>query len=223
MAGVREDRAAPGDPLLAAFIAALDHDLRTPLQNLRMAVTLLSSESAGVPERLLAPLVRTVDRLEALMLAQMAALRDLVREPVLAPARVDALVGAALSLVRSERAPAVAPRIDEVAAVRVDEALLADALAIVLEHALARTSGGGEAVELRARAEGNAILVAVSDDGPALDADARACLFEPVGRNTRALALAVARRIVARAGGRLDVHDDREHALTLTFELPRAP
>jgi two-component system sensor histidine kinase MtrB len=81
---------------------------------------------------------------------------------------------------------------------------------------------GGAPPRLALRPAGLGFTIEVADDGPGLSPEARAHLFEPFARGDGAkgsgLGLAVAREIVARHGGRLDVSGPP--GCRVTIELP---
>ncbi len=80
----------------------------------------------------------------------------------------------------------------------------------------------GAPPRLALRRDGAGFVIEVADEGPGLSAEARAHLFEAFARGDGAkgsgLGLAVAREIVVRHGGRLDVSGPP--GCRVTIELP---
>jgi signal transduction histidine kinase len=81
---------------------------------------------------------------------------------------------------------------------------VAQVLATLIENALMH---GGGAVALRTRVTGNQVVVEVTDEGPGVDPELGARVFERTvsGRNSTGLGLAVARDLAEADGGRLEL------------------
>jgi signal transduction histidine kinase len=81
---------------------------------------------------------------------------------------------------------------------------VAQVLATLVENALMH---GGGAVALRTRVTGNQVVVEVTDEGPGVDPELGARVFERTvsGRNSTGLGLAVARDLAEADGGRLEL------------------
>jgi signal transduction histidine kinase len=94
----------------------------------------------------------------------------------------------------------------------------------LLDNAL-RHNPAGTRVTVDARADGDAVLVSVSDDGPGIPADIAAALFEQTGRRRRAptagagLGLSIAKGIVDAHGSALEVAR-LEHGTRFSIRLP---
>jgi signal transduction histidine kinase len=110
---------------------------------------------------------------------------------------------------RARLAPGQAPRLelpDEPAPAVLDRDRIDQVLANVVDNAYRH--GGGREVTLRLSSPVRGRWrVEVADAGPGLSAEARARLFEPFSPSERGngLGLAIAREIVQRHGGRLEV------------------
>jgi signal transduction histidine kinase len=216
-------RAARGDAV-ARMAAMVAHEVRNPVGVIRGAVELVRARSGAA--------LATADR-QALedVLGEVARLRDLTedfldlaREPALSLAPVE------LSSVASEAArglsrahPAVTV---EVAApplcVHADPGRLRQVLANLLENA---AQAGALAVRVEAREVEGRARVVVRDDGPGVDPALRARLFDPFvsGRARGAgLGLAIARRIVERMGGALELADPGPPGAAFALTLPLA-
>jgi two-component system sensor kinase FixL len=91
-------------------------------------------------------------------------------------------------------------------------------------HAL--REGRGHAVTIRVQREEGRAVVRVSDDGPALDAEARATLFEPL-RTTKTqglgLGLPIARALARAMRGELSLEDAARKSFRLELPLREGP
>jgi signal transduction histidine kinase len=124
-------------------------------------------------------------------------LRDLLARTATLAAEVLRKSGATLAQ------PAAAPELE----LAVDPDLIAQLLLDLVTNAGEAVAPGGR-VELRARAEPGAVVLAVADDGPGVPEPERARVFEPF-YTTKAkgtgLGLAMAERIAKAHGGTLRV------------------
>jgi len=200
--------------LAATLLAALSHDLRTPLTAIRVAVENLRGELAADDRRAQAgAAVAELDRLTRLF------------QDILDMARIDAaairvdrqwvgatdVVDAAIAHVR----PALERhqmRVDVVSdlEVEIDPRLSSGALSHLLENA-AHYSPSGREILVQARIEGEGLQVSVTDHGPGLDPGELDHLFERFyrGRSARqgtfgtGMGLSITRGLLAAAGGRV--------------------
>ncbi|MGY1454150.1 ATP-binding protein [Streptomyces sp. SS8] len=101
---------------------------------------------------------------------------------------------------------------------------VAQVLATLIENALMH---GGGAVALRTRIAGNQVVVEVTDEGPGVDPELGARVFERTvsGRNSTGLGLAVARDLAEADGGRLELLQQHPpvFALFLSREADEPP
>jgi len=122
----------------------------------------------------------------------------------------------------------VTPSADELA-VRADHLRLRQVLANLISNAIKYNRPGG-LVEVRARVEGDRVLLEVRDTGLGVPASRMADLFEPferLGREGSAiegagLGLALTRRLVEAMGGKLAVQSLEGAGSTFTIDLPSA-
>lgn len=204
------------------LVAALAHDLGTPLTSIRGFAETLLAAPGEADRRSLSVLYREALRMQRLVEDMLALSRleagrlDLVRRPFdLREALRSAADRAAMAY---GEAPAVAlPESSAVASA--DRDRVEQVLANVVDNAYRH---GGAPPRLALRREGPGFVIEVADEGPGLSAEARAHLFEAFARGDGAkgsgLGLAVAREIVARHGGRLDVSGPP--GCRVTIELP---
>ncbi|RAG87613.1 histidine kinase [Streptacidiphilus pinicola] len=233
-------RLAEGNRIRTALLAAVSHDLRTPLAGIKASVSSLrSADIAWEPEdeaELLAGIEAGADRLDHLIgnLLDMSRLQTGTVVPIVREIDLDevvplALLGVAPEAVRTE-IPETLPMISA------DPGLLERALGNVIENAVKYNAGnrvglGGEpcrvavsASELKGRVE-----VRVADHGPGIPDEAKEKVFEPFQRYGDAprgagvgLGLAVARGFVEATGGTLSAEDTPGGGLTMVFTLPCA-
>jgi len=217
------------------FLAAVAHDLRNPLQALRLAVG-ARREGQEIPadraqQRLL--LVRTqVDRLARLINDLLDTTRIEAGRLVLSFAEHDVreLVRESVELHRPmselHRLQLEAP--EGPALVRADATRLTQVFNNLLSNAIKYSPEGGM-VTVRLTAYDGGWAVSVSDPGVGIPAADLEGIFEPFHRssNTRdtipgvGLGLAVSRRIVEAHGGRMEVESTPGRGSTFRVFLPR--
>jgi two-component system sensor histidine kinase KdpD len=200
--------------LSSALLAAMSHDLRTPLTALRVAVANLSGDALDPAARsaqaaLAAAQAERLTRLfdEILDMARIESKSIRAERSWCSPAEiVDAAVAhAGASLGRHH----LSLDVDARAEVNLDPRLTAASLAHLLENA-ARYSPAGTGIAIRASIDTDGLRVCVMDEGPGLEAGEIDHLFTPLfrGRAGRSLAagtgmgLAITRGLLAAEGGR---------------------
>ena len=213
-----------------ALLAAVSHDLRTPLASIKAGVTALRTSGEHIPaadqRQLLADVDHEADRLQLLIdnLLDMSRL-DIGavtprREPValdeLIPRAVDAVPHGAVTLDVPETLPLV----------HADAGLLERALANIVENAV-RYSPEGAPPTVRAQQLGSDLVILVVDQGPGVPDDRKAQMFAAFQRLGDApqghgvgLGLAVARGFVTANGGTLEAQDTPGGGLTMVITVP---
>ena len=222
---------AETDRTRTALLAAVSHDLRSPLAAVKAAVSSLRSTeiawSADDEQALLETVEEGADRLDALV----ANLLDMSRIQMGAvTAHVDAVeleatvVAAISSLDGRDRVDVVVD--DAAAAVAADAGLLERVLANVIGNALAYAPPPTP-VLVRASVTGPRVTVRVVDRGPGVPAAQRDGLFEPFQRlgdvprgEGLGLGLAVARGLTESMGGSVTAEDTPGGGLTFVLDLP---
>jgi two-component system, OmpR family, sensor histidine kinase KdpD len=224
---------AEGNRMRTALLAAVSHDLRTPLASIKASVsTLRQTDVQWTPAdeaALLATIEDGADRLDALIgnLLDMSRLATGSLQPFLRPTSVEEVAPAALLGL----APASSVRIavpDDLPLVRTDPVLLERVLANLFSNALAH-SPAGRPPELRAWPAGLSVLLEVCDHGPGVPDGFKLRMFEPFERlgdrtagNGVGLGLAVAKGFLEAMGGTIHAADTPGGGLTVQVSLPGA-
>jgi signal transduction histidine kinase len=219
----REDRLRA----LGRLAAGLAHEIRNPLNSIRLTVQLLESrlQSGRVRPTDLETVRTEVDRLSALLNDLLDLQRT--RQPVVTSQPVLPVLEHCTSLL-SRQADLQGVRIqvlgghEEISA-RFDSQQLTQALMNLLLNAL-EASRPGDLVEVRVRENsGNDIAIEVCDSGPGLDPDQQDHLFEPFFTTKAAgtgLGLAVSRELMRSQGGDL-LYDGSRRGACFVIHLPR--
>lgn len=219
---------AEGERTRTALLAAVSHDLRTPLAAVKAAVSSLRDPGITWSDEDRADLLETIedgaDRLDALVvdLLDMSRLQTGAvvarQEPVDISAVVARVVGGTAVEVDVP---------DDLPEARADAALLERVLANVVENALKHA--GGTSVRVDATCVGERVVVRVVDRGPGVPESRREEMFAPFQRlgdvprgSGVGLGLAVARGLTEAMAGTLTAEDTPGGGLTLVVELPRA-
>jgi two-component system sensor histidine kinase KdpD len=229
---------AEANSLREALLAAVSHDLRTPLAAIKAAATsLLTQDVQWSPDQASA-FAKTInaesDRLTNLVdnLLDMSRINAGAVRVALRPTRVDDLLYRAVDSLGSVGSGVVID-IDSAEAlplVAADPGLLERALANVMDNAIA-WSPPGTAVRVEAAAAGDMVHIRVIDQGPGIPAEQREVVFQPFQRlgdgagaspNGVGLGLAVARGFVEAIGGQLSIEDTVGGGTTVVFALRKA-
>jgi two-component system sensor histidine kinase KdpD len=222
--------------LQSTFLAAVSHDLRTPLAAIVAAASSLQAQGERLApaerERMLAGIVGQARHLgditeNALELVRLAAGPQALRREWQS---VEEIVGSVVGRLRGTPCGARIEAAVEPALplVRGDATLLAQLLANLLDNAC-RYAGDGP-LRIDAVRRDGAVAVSVSDRGAGLSADDEARLFEPFARGeTRragegaGLGLALCKSIAEAHGGRLEFMRRRRGGSRFTLMLPIEP
>ncbi|WP_432048834.1 ATP-binding protein [Streptomyces asiaticus] len=223
---------AEGNRMRTALLAAVSHDLRTPLAGIKVSVTSLRSEDVAWSEEdqaeLLAGIEEGCDRLDHLVgnLLDMSRLQTGTVAPLIREIDVDEVVPMSLAGVPENSVELCVP--ETLPMVSVDKGLLERLVANVVENAV-KYSPDGEPVLVSASALGDRVEVRVLDRGPGVPDEAKERIFEPFQRyddsprgNGVGLGLAVARGFAEAMGGTLRAEDTPGGGLTMVLSLPAA-
>ncbi|MFS7877387.1 ATP-binding protein [Streptomyces asiaticus] len=223
---------AEGNRMRTALLAAVSHDLRTPLAGIKVSVTSLRSEDVAWSEEdqaeLLAGIEEGCDRLDHLVgnLLDMSRLQTGTVAPLIREIDVDEVVPMSLAGVPENSVELDVP--ETLPMVAADKGLLERLVANVVENAV-KYSPDGEPVLVSASALGDRVEVRVLDRGPGVPDEAKERIFEPFQRyddsprgNGVGLGLAVARGFAEAMGGTLRAEDTPGGGLTMVLSLPAA-
>ncbi len=228
---------AEGNRIRTALLAAVSHDLRTPLASIKASVSSLRQTDVEWTEAdqadLLATIEQNADRLDALIgnLLDLSRLHTGSLEPFLRPTAVDEVAPVALrgldaldGLGGPAKLQIEAP--DGIPLVRADPGLLERVLANLFSNAL-RHSPPSRPPALRARQDGAVVLLEVIDHGPGVPGQLKERIFEAFQRlDDRhpgvGLGLAVARGFAEAMGGSITAVDTPGGGLTIRVTLPVA-
>jgi two-component system cell cycle sensor histidine kinase PleC len=219
------------------FLAAIGHELKTPLTSISAAAGLITGDSAVGGDR--------ARRYAELMQQQVARAVDLVsgfldisrfdhstptrRDPIDLRALARATVEGQRALLPSE------PRYelsfeggDDQVPIEGDESRLEQVLLNLLSNAVKYSPAGGP-IDVRVERSGRRAVLTVSDKGIGMTADELDLVFSPFtrGRSARergiegtGLGLHITKRIVEAHGGRITVASVPGHGTTVAVDLP---
>ena len=214
------------DRLRSALLAAVGHDLRTPLAGIKAAVSSLRQADVRWSEvdrdDFLATIEEGADRLSDLVanLLDLSRLHAGVLSVALRPVALEEVLGRVLL----DHPGTELELPDGLPLVRADPGLLERVLANLVGNA--HQHGRGP-VRLAAVAGGGRIEVSVVDSGPGIDPADRERVFAPFQRlddrgTGTGLGLAIARGFSAAMGGTLEPSGTPGGGLTMTLTLPLA-
>lgn len=205
------------EELKSAILDALAHEIRGPLNSIKIAVTSLAAGAdpkGALTRELLLMIEEEADRMntmidDALQLSHVEAGELKLNRR---PESVQRLVSGALDQI-SSRAPGRPIEVrfaDSLPTVECDSRLLTKALKLLLDNAL-KYSPEGSLVTIAAECDRSSLLLKVANEGPGIPEEERALIFEKYyrGRMSRrgvpgtGLGLPSAKTIVEAHGGRI--------------------
>jgi two-component system sensor histidine kinase KdpD len=220
---------AEGNRMRNALLAAVSHDLRTPLASIKASVSTLRQEDVAWTEddqaALLATIEQSADRLDALIgnLLDMGRLSAASLQPFLVPAAVDEVAPLALrGLDQAARVRLLVP--DGLPLVLTDRGLLERVLANLFANALAY-SPPDRPPAMRAHRAGDTVVLEVTDHGRGVPDEWKQRIFEPFQRigpkagTGVGLGLAVAKGLAEAMGASLEAADTPGGGLTMRITL----
>ncbi|GDY55919.1 hypothetical protein SVIO_065420 [Streptomyces violaceusniger] len=220
---------AEGNRIRTALLAAVSHDLRTPLAGIKAAVTSLRSGDVAWSEEdeaeLLAAIEEGADRLDQLVgnLLDMSRLQTGTLTPLIREVYLDEV--APMALVGVPKADVVLDIPEDLPMVAVDAGLLERSVANIVENAV-KYSPDGRAVKVSASAIGDRVELRVVDRGSGVPDEEKDRIFEPFQRHGDAprgtgvgLGLAVARGFAEAMGGTLTAEDTPGGGMTMVLTL----
>lgn len=224
---------AEGNRMRTALLAAVSHDLRTPLASIKASVDTLLQPDVECSKTDEASLLRAIeasaDRLDAIIgnLLDMGRLGTGSLHPFLRPTSIDEVAPAALRGL--EGAASMQLMVPEgLPLVHTDPGLLERVLANLFANAL-WYSPPGQAPTMQVRAAGDTVVIEVTDHGKGVPDRLKARMFEPFERlDDRSkgtgvgLGLAVAKGFTEALGTSLSAADTPGGGLTMRLTLPVA-
>jgi two-component system, OmpR family, sensor histidine kinase KdpD len=230
----RADRLVAGNSMRTALLAAVSHDLRTPLAGIKAASSALRAGELHLTEADRAELVATIDesadRLAGLVdnLLDMSRLQAGVVSPRLTPCDLPAIVHRTLTWLDGAELARVALNWSaDLPHVLADPGLLDRVVANLIGNAVRHAPAGR--VVVTAGALDDRVELRVIDHGPGVARTDRELLFAPFQRLGDApagqgvgLGLAVARGLTEAMGGTLTAEETPGGGLTMVVSLQAA-
>jgi two-component system OmpR family sensor kinase len=216
------------------FVADASHELRTPLTSILANLEILASELEGEDAEMAGSALRSSRRMrrlvaDLLLLARADAGRKARREPVNAGAVVREAAGEAAPLARGHGLTVdVQPGASLVVEAPGDE--LHRLVLNLIQNALVHTPAG-TAVDVRARRDGDDVIVEVSDEGPGVPEEMRAQIFDRFVRGDgdrggagsgSGLGLAIVRAVAESLGGSVALDSGEAGGARFTVRIPAA-
>ncbi|MBW8705230.1 Sensor protein KdpD [Streptomyces sp. MBT84] len=220
---------AEGNRIRTALLAAVSHDLRTPLAGIKASVTSLRSDDVEWSDQDRAELLEAIeegaDRLDHVVgnLLDMSRLQTGTVTPIIREIDLDEVVPMALGGVPEDSVELDIP--ETLPMVLVDKGLLERVVANLVENAV-KYSPQDQPVLVSASALGDRVELRVVDRGPGVPDEGKERIFEPFQRYGDAprgagvgLGLAVARGFTEAVGGTLNAEDTPGGGLTMVVTL----
>ncbi|MFE7278134.1 ATP-binding protein [Streptomyces sp. NPDC057623] len=228
----RAKELAEGNRIRTALLAAVSHDLRTPLAGIKASVSSLRCDDVAWSDEDEAELLEAIeegaDRLDHLVgnLLDMSRLQAGAVTPLIRETDLDEVVPMALGGVPEDSVQLDVP--ETLPMVWVDKGLLERVVANIVENAV-KYSRRDEPVLVSASAIADRVELRVVDRGPGVPDEAKERIFEPFQRYGDAprgagvgLGLAVARGFAEAMGGTVDAEDTPGGGLTMVLSLRMA-
>ncbi|MFI2488863.1 DUF4118 domain-containing protein [Promicromonospora kroppenstedtii] len=212
-----------------ALLAAVSHDLRTPLAAIRTAVDGLASPDVELDREdrdvLTATIADSTHRLERLIgnLLDLSRLQTGAVRPALRAASLEEVVPIAVEPWLADLTLDVP---EDLPLVHTDPGLFERVVANVVSNAV-RYSPPGAKVLFTASAARDAVELRVADTGPGVPDERKVTMFEPFQRlddtsaNGLGLGLAVASGLADAVGARISAEDTPGGGLTMVLTVPR--
>jgi two-component system sensor histidine kinase KdpD len=225
------------DEWRAALVSSVAHDLRTPLASIKVAVSDLREPAIVLPDAARWDLLETIEEQTDRLTRLVSTVLDLWRleagalKPKREPLVVDDLIDEAAALVERSLDTSRLRRVvaADLPPLEVDPALIAQALANLLENAARHSPPDAEILveATRRRGSANEVEIAVSDSGPGVPPEQRERIFELFHRGAdggrAGLGLAIAKAFVEAHGGHIGVGTARGGGARFMLTAPAAP
>ncbi len=201
------------------MLAAISHDLRTPITSLRLRAEML--DDAEARDKMIA----TLEEMQRMTEATLAFARGEASDE---PTRLTDL-GALLNAIGDDLTD-IGMQV-HVNAERFDYPCRATTLSRALRNLIENAAAYGKCANVQLAQEKRQVIITIEDDGPGIPEDKLEQVFEPFvrleeSRNTETggigLGMAIARDIVRRHGGEITLKNRAEGGLKATVTLPAA-
>jgi two-component system sensor histidine kinase KdpD len=225
------EKLAAANELRTALLAAVSHDLRTPLASIKASVTSLLQDEVTWPKESEKEFLETIDseadRLNKIVgnLLDMSRLQTGGLNLAMRDVSLEELIAGVLNALGARSRLVQADVREDVSAVWADPALLERAVTNIVENALNHGSED-EPVRVEAGEVNGHVHLRVIDRGPGIPPAERELAFRPfqrLGDNPSGLGvglgLAVARGFVDAMGGELTLDDTPGGGLTVVIDL----
>ena len=217
--------------LQSTYLAAISHDLRTPLAAMVGAATALQTQSdklsATEKDRLLGSIVSEATHINTITenTLQLVRLANAPQEVKHDWESMEEIVGAVLGRVRQrDTTRRIRFKVPErLPLIQADPVLLAQLITNLLDNALKYSD---DLIDLNVTRSENTLNVAVKDRGSAIAPEKYASIFEPYARSDQSgqrgagLGLALCRAIAVAHGGTMSVRRRSGGGNTFTFSMP---
>ena len=221
--------------LQTQFVAAISHDLNTPIaalqsagENIKDGIVADREKLARYGETIVKESSRLGEMIEQVL--EFAGMQARARPPVLEPVDVGAIIDEAVAQCRwlvDGTAIHVETQVDpDLPPARGDARALTRAVQNLVANAI-RHAGAGKWVGVRATRDDGSVRIVVEDRGPGIDAADATHLFEPFyrGQNSRkvrgtGLGLTIVKQIIDGHGGSVAVERGRPTGAAFVVRLP---
>jgi two-component system sensor histidine kinase KdpD len=227
---------AKSDELKSALLAAVSHDLRTPLASIKASATSLLDDSIEWDPRIRHEFLTAIDEETDRLTLMVSNLLDLTRIEggALRPQKdwydVDELIADVQSRMaaRTQAHPLTVSVEPDLPILPFDYIEIAQVLANLIENAVKYTPGG-TSITIGARRVPDAVEISVHDDGPGVANEHRERLFEKFYRadpmsaiGGAGIGLTISKGLVEAHGGEMGVESEPGKGSTFRFTLPLA-
>jgi two-component system osmolarity sensor histidine kinase EnvZ len=203
------------------MLAAVSHDLRTPLTRMKLELEMLSGAKPHLDD--INALRDDVEDMAKVVDGYLAFARGEGQESI-APTDLGNILQEVGSRAAKDQA-SIEVELEKPIMLPLRPVAIRRCLANLIENA-ARYA---ETITIRATAEDDQVWIAIDDDGPGIPADQREAVFKPFfrldasrnpGTGGVGLGLAIARDIVLSHGGDIQLHDSPKGGLRVLIRLP---
>jgi len=225
------------------LLANVSHELRTPLARIRVALDLASEGDVATAKESLVDIAADLDELEGLLSDVLTAARlDLANSPGsrgLPPLHLEVVDAAELLAGAAQRFRSAHPQrvlwvdvAEQLPALQADRVLLRRSIENLLTNAHKYTEDAQATIDLRARAQGDELVIEVVDRGIGISGADLPYVFRAFFRADRSrtrstgglgLGLALAKRIAEAHGGTIEIESTVGKGTLARIRLPIGP